>query len=522
MIPRSFLFAAALSAVLFSGAVTSAQVEAYAGRPIRRVDVETRNVFEGGESGAPGWQRWADGLHITTRSVVIERELLFKAGDQLDPELIAESERNLRDLIFLHDLEITVVAAGPDSVDIRVISRDQFSLVPSLVLTSGGGLTHVGGGLEEVNFLGRGKQLWIEAVHETDVGVTWSGGYSDPQVLGSHLVGGFFGETGPLIQAIGGHFSKPFHKSDTPWSWGLWGGLEEETRRLFEGGGEVSRFLRNSDEIGIYASRSLGERYRKWRFTVGYDYQLKTYYEIEGTTLPLAEDELTHTTSLTISRERHSFTVERWINKFGRKEDITLGNDSALIISRCGFPVNKGVKRWELDIYHDQKWRLSDRHYLFAELGFTTKFERDTIFSFQTRWYRILSRMTLALNIEGKFSNDLDVSRQFALGGDSGLRGYPAREFTGDKLLLANLEDRIFPDIEVFTLAIGGVAFVDAGHVWDRDESIDLSELNASAGFGLRLGVTRAPTAPISRIDVGWPLTRRGGPALTLGIEQHF
>ena len=214
--------------------------------------------------------------------------------------------------------------------------------------------------------------------------------------------------------------------------------------------------------------------------------------------------------------------MERRINKFGRKEDLTLGNDSAVIVSRAGFPVSKGVKRWELAVYHDQKWRLGDRSYLFAELGFTTKFEKDTILSLQTRGYKILSRMTLALNIEGKFSDDLDVNRQFILGGDSGLRGYPAREFTGDKLLLANLESRVFPEIEILTMAIGGIVFTDAGHVWDRGESVDLAELNASAGVGLRLEATRVPTAPISRIDIGWPLTRKGGPALTLGIEQHF
>ena len=47
-----------------------------------------------------------------TRTVVIERELLFAVGDQLDSALVAETERNLRLLPYLGSASIGVVPAG--------------------------------------------------------------------------------------------------------------------------------------------------------------------------------------------------------------------------------------------------------------------------------------------------------------------------------------------------------------------------------------------------------------------------
>src|SRR5436190_278654 len=46
---------------------------------------------------------WADRLHVETREYVIRRELLFQEGDPADPDVLYESERNLRRLVFLHD-----------------------------------------------------------------------------------------------------------------------------------------------------------------------------------------------------------------------------------------------------------------------------------------------------------------------------------------------------------------------------------------------------------------------------------
>ena len=53
----------------------------------------------------PSWfpRQTANRLHIDTAEAVIRRELLFKEGDTLDPEQIAETLRNLRAQGYFRD-----------------------------------------------------------------------------------------------------------------------------------------------------------------------------------------------------------------------------------------------------------------------------------------------------------------------------------------------------------------------------------------------------------------------------------
>lgn len=120
--------------------------------------------------------------------------------------------------------------------------------------------------------------------------------------------------------------------------------------------------------------------------------------------------------------------------------------------------------------------------------------------------------------------HELDSSRQFQLGADSGLRGYPARELTGEKVMLINLEDRQFWGEMSFgpKFALGTVLFVDAGNVWKEDEDMDPVDLNWSAGFGFRIGLSNLPKQPIMRVDFGWAIGGQDSFAVTIGTEQHF
>ena len=86
----------------------------------------------------------------------------------------------------------------------------------------------------------------------------------------------------------------------------------------------------------------------------------------------------------------------------------------------------------------------------------------------------------------------------------------------GNSMLILNQELR-FP---VYRWA-GGVVFVDAGNVFPRASDISLTNLEAGAGFGLRIN---SPFALV-RVDFGMPLTRRGREPLGrwyFGIGQTF
>ena len=108
---------------------------------------------------------------------------------------------------------------------------------------------------------------------------------------------------------------------------------------------------------------------------------------------------------------------------------------------------------------------------------------------------------------------DLPASERFFAGGDTTVRGFSLDRLGTDEtisptgfptggngLVVLNAELRA-----TLIGSLGAVAFIDAGNVFLRATDLDLGELRAAAGFGIRY---QSPVGPI-RIDLGFKLDRR-------------
>lgn len=490
---------------------------------IRNIEIIRHDVFPE-ITGKPRFlYDWANKLHIVTNESVIRNELLFKSGDVYDPELLQESERNIRRLAYIGEVRITPNREEAEYVDVSVVTQDQWSTLISAIVRGGGGRTTLGASVEEFNFLGFGKQLFSEVSHEPE-GFNFIFRYTDPLLFGSRWTTLESFETGPFKRRVSAQLIRPFFSLDSKWAGGVSGFMREDTIRLFEAGEEVSRFGFESDEMRLFLARALGSRFHKTRLQLTYRFSERDFSTLEDkTTTTVPDDELIHSLTLGFSFENLSFAEEKQIDKFLRTEDLTLGNITSLSLGRTGLPIPEGVRRFELSASRREARKIFDKQYLFAILGVQTLFERDTVTSLRLQYYnKLLPHQTLAFNLEFDYGIDLEESRQFILGGETGLRGYPAREFTGVRRFLVNLEDRIFTSLNLLTVAFGGVVFVDAGNVWEEDQGIDLTELNYSVGFGLRLGYTKSPNSRVGRIDFAWPLNRGGGFGVSFGVDQQF
>jgi outer membrane protein assembly factor BamA len=392
-----------------------------------------------------------------------------------------------------------------------------------VILSSGGGLTEVGVSLEEYNLLGYGKDVFVEGVHESDVGTRWSAGYVDPQLLNSNWSLYSIFSNGPLIKAYEIFVKKPMFSIDSRWSFGGGGYTADEIERLFTGGVEISRFNADSDHVTAFVTRAYGKRFKKTRLSLSYRYDETKFSPIVNeTTLPLAPDELIYATSISIGRDNIRYVKTKQLDKFVTTEDFVMGRRTVLTVGRAGFPVAKGLKRWEFDVSHRQSHQFGPSRHLFANIGFEYEEARNEIVHGGVRYYHRLGLQTFSSNLIVKWAPRLEESKQFLLGGNSGLRGYPAREFSGDRKILINIESRVVPSWEIATIQLGGVVFFDTGNVWNRTVAFDLGDLNHSAGVGLRFGFPKMAGASVARIDVGWPLNRSGDAVFTLGAEQHF
>ena len=105
----------------------------------------------------------------------------------------------------------------------------------------------------------------------------------------------------------------------------------------------------------------------------------------------------------------------------------------------------------------------------------------------RTRYLRKhATRHLLVGRAEFQWGHNLDPEVQLLLGAESGLRGYPVRQFAGTRSLLVSAEERWFvaDDIgQVVSLGVG--AFVDSGFAWPEEESLSLLDLKTAVGVSL-------------------------------------
>ncbi|MEO5650318.1 MAG: hypothetical protein ABIR03_10410 [Ginsengibacter sp.] len=107
----------------------------------------------------------ANDLHHLTKTQVIRNNLFFKNNDVIQPYLMADNERFLRQLPYLQDAGFVVVpiAPGSDSADVIVMVKDVFSLGGAIGSL---GLLQSQVEMREDNFAGSGNAAVLFALYD--------------------------------------------------------------------------------------------------------------------------------------------------------------------------------------------------------------------------------------------------------------------------------------------------------------------------------------------------------------------
>lgn len=143
----------------------------YEGKIIRRIYIQhidfEQSIYDTSKRVMRIVTDVADALHGTTRRSTIKNHLFIRSGTPLNPYLLADNERYLRDLDFILDSRIVVIPlkGQSDSVDISVITRDVFSLGGDL---GGTFPTAPEFSIYDANFLGRGQRLEFSGLIDRD------------------------------------------------------------------------------------------------------------------------------------------------------------------------------------------------------------------------------------------------------------------------------------------------------------------------------------------------------------------
>ncbi len=162
----------------------------YAGKTIGSISIERAEPFN--TAGHLWVQRAGNTVHVLTRERVIRRDLLFKTGDSLAPQLIVRNQQLLRSRDYISDADILAQTDSLDTTRVNLIvrTRDRFTIGGNLSFDT---RDRMGVGLYESDLFGSGNTLRVTT------NLNWRnfsyGGniveYAIPNVLGTFFTADF-------------------------------------------------------------------------------------------------------------------------------------------------------------------------------------------------------------------------------------------------------------------------------------------------------------------------------------------
>lgn len=495
-------------------------MEKYQGVTIGRISIVTLPIFnEYDERENNPVYRFINRIHSPTQSYVIKRQLLIKEGEQLQVRLIKESERIVRDNRYLSDAVIIPHQVCGESLDLLVIARELWTLLPKLFFSRKGGDNKYGLTLEDENILGSGNTLFLEFIHDRERDTT-AVGYRTKQLFGTRvkLNAVYSDTTDGLNKEL--EISRPFYSLDTPWSLG--GKFSE---RVFKESLEafnqpISNFRHYENEYLISAGYSKGliDNYTQ-RYVFGFTRSENLFEALDNTPVTLPANRVLAYPWFQYSITEDNFAIYNNLNALYRTEDVPVGVEFSALLGYADETFNSELSQWVFEFNYEDTPLTRKNHLLKSELTMEGFWDREiedftnTVSTIKLSYFWLMAKKHRAFaKITYDHGTNLTADHLLPLGGEEGLRGYPNEYLLGDERLLINIEHRYFFEAHYLNLfRFAGVLFIDVGQTKYSDSNLsEDSDLISSAGIGLRLNSSKANIDRIAHIDLAFPLNDKG------------
>jgi outer membrane protein assembly factor BamA len=449
--------------------------------------IENGNVFDSTESNALYVKDVMNALHTITKPYVIQDELLFRKDDELTEQTILETERNLRQTGLFTEVRIELDSTGFDYYDVYVVTKDRWSLTPSLLYGTGGGISEYGGRISEKNLLGTGNKLEFEGLYRNENDIKWQGfaALEMPRVFRSDfsLLASLRANRFRTDQNI--NFIDPYRNTQDLLSYGMLLQNSFGSDFLYLNNLDTAILLPFQERIGqAYFSRAINKDNRL--FFTG----LVEYNQTDRG-IPQSRRAFDNSGKILIqfsSLSQKFIPVER-VNLF-RTEDLVVGGYGRVVLGKI-FPIeSSGDNLLYLGGQGEQSY-YDGKNYLFGQLTAGSAF-KGAVASYTYQeflglgFHRLDENITLAASFRQQTAWRWGALRQLILDNDFGLRGYDANRFAGDNRLLANAEIRYFTGLDLWLFDFEIAGFYDIGTVWDQSIKITESQFYNSVGLGLR------------------------------------
>ncbi len=464
---------------------------------VRRISIRTLDAFgyslaDSARRPRTFLQKSGNALHIKTANSRVRQVLLFRPGQPLEPQALAESERLLRQTPEILDARVLVNEATTtrDSVDIEVLTTDVFSITAGLEVGSAtAGRVTFG----DQNFLGLGHQLSNAYRYGRDLPQPWAyeGSYTAPFRHFFNAQARYRNEYN--YRSGGVSLKRDFYSPSAHYAGAI--SLDSYSQNVAlkappEGQPYVYYPLRNLVQ-DVWVGRALRLR----SYDLGYENPGRLIlaarvYRTEYSTVPQPDaagfpDYVNgyHNSTLLLGTVGYSvrrYYKDRYLFGFGRTEDVpvgtllsfTTGYDVNTVVARryvdariatAGFSARSGYLYAAVDVGAFQRLdegRKWEQGLLSTELTSFTK-----LYHFGNWQYRhfLTSRATVG------FNRRPGEVLQSGINNERGLRGFSsANPIQATSRFVVNYETTVFTPLSLLGFRLAGVAFADAAWVSDR------------------------------------------------------
>lgn len=464
---------------------------------VRRIEIKTLDPFgyslDDTTRGPKNFiSRAGNSFHIKTHRGRVRNKLLFRKGEQLEPQALVESERLLRQTAHIQDARIRVneLTTTEDSVDIIVTTKDIFSI--SAAVAYNASKTYGILALNDLNFLGLGHQIrnkvWMGI---DDVPQSWEyrGGYTVENIYRSYITADFNYLNDYRTDQRGFNFSRYFYATTTKYAGGIAINWFKNRTFLYDSTQDLRYNVKD-----VWLARS----YKLKSYNLGFESPARLIVggriiNINYTSIPAETSYLNSTLYLgSVGYSYRKYYKDRYLYGFGRTEDVPAGN---LLTLTLGHEYATTRIRQYMGVKNSFGKYKQKFGYLFGAAEFGSYLNKgrweqgvvNTEILYFTRLYNLngwyirnflWNRMTYGLRRESY--------EYVQINNYDGIRGFSSGSLSGQSKFTVNLESNLFTPISFIGFKLATLVFADIGWISRPSESALFKE---KPYFGIGTGI---------------------------------
>lgn len=473
---------------------------------VRRLDVFGQSVYDTLRKARNWAERTANNFHANTREGIIRRQfLLFKEGDLVDPDVLKDNERLLRNTPIFHDARI-LVQPRPNSrmfVDVYVITQDVWSLLPG---GGFGGFNNFSVALEQRNFRGVAHQVYNRVSYNGTLPgqkIEYQGRYAIPYV---NLLGLKTFVTAQVdlyhlrdLKQQSLRFYRPFLTPDTKYAGAIELNHTRLNTRYFDTRDSARLVNLSYNFVDMWFGRSFrtnfGNPNEQTRTRIVVAGRVTRYDYIDRPRVTADSNQLyqnSRTVLFSLGYSQRRYVRDVLIYGFGRTEDVPIGNLVSVVggidNAELGERVYTGI-----NFSRGQYFNKVGYVYGLVNVGgyYRTLGVEQGVFSFLGNYFSPLHKtawgnMRHFVNARLTYGTERFNNEYITLTGREGI-GFNSDALRGTKRLTMGYENVLFSKLNIVGFRVAIISFANFGLVAFPERPLWRGPLYQGYGLGFRI-----------------------------------